>query len=141
MITVLLVDDHAYIRMGIQYLLESTPDIVVVDTAANGVEAVAKARSCQPDVVIVDISMPFMNGIEATRQICESCPRAHVLELSIFPDREFVQSALQAGAYGYLLKDQIGEELIDAIRAVYRGQRFFSRMIAERLHYLDSSAS
>lgn len=134
MITVLLVDDHSYIRKGIRYLLEATPDLVVAGTAANGVEAVAKAHTHKPDVVIIDISMPFMNGIEATRQIRERCPGTHVLALSIFPDKEFVRSALQAGAQGYLLKDQIGDELVDAIRTVYRGQRFFSLMIAEMVH-------
>lgn len=134
MITVLVVDDHAYIRKGIQYLLEATSDMVVIDTATNGVEAVAKASAHQPDVVIIDISMPFMNGIDATKQIRANCPRAHVLGLSIFPDKEFVQSALQAGAQGYLLKDQIGDDLVDAIRSLYNGQRFFSQKIAEMLH-------
>ncbi|HET6596460.1 MAG TPA: response regulator transcription factor [Anaerolineales bacterium] len=134
MITVLLVDDHAYIRNGIQSLLEATPDIVVAATAANGVEGVAKASSYQPDVVIIDISMPFMNGIEATKQIHASCPRTHILGLSIFPDKEFVQSALEAGAQGYLLKDQIGDELIEAIYALQSGRRFFSRKIAEMIH-------
>lgn len=134
MITVLLVDDHAYIRKGIQYLLEATPDIVAVDTAANGVEAVAKANSHQPDVVIIDISMPFMNGIEATKQIHASCPHTHILGLSIFPDKEFVQSALEAGAQGYLLKDQIGDELIEAIYSLHSGRRFFSQKIAELIH-------
>lgn len=134
MITVLLVDDHAYIRKGIQYLLDSTPDIVVAATAANGVEGVAKALSSQPDVVIIDISMPFMNGIEATKQIHEGCPRTHILGLSIFPDKEFVRSAIQAGAQGYLLKDQIGDELIEAIYSLHKGRRFFSRKIAEMIH-------
>jgi len=138
MITVLLVDDHAYIRKGIQYLLESTPDIVVAATAANGVEGVAKALASQPDVVILDISMPFMNGIEATKQIHEGCPHTHILALSIFPDKEFVQSALQAGAQGYLLKDQIGDELIEAIYSLHSGRRFFSRKIAEMIQpYLE----
>lgn len=134
MITVLLVDDHAYIRKGIRYLLEATKDIVVVATAANGVEAVAKARSHQPDVVIIDISMPFMNGIEATKQIRACCRLTHILTLSIFPDKEYVQSALEAGAQGYVLKDKIGEELIDAIHSLSRGKRFFSRKIAEMIH-------
>jgi len=138
MITVLLVDDHAYIRKGIQYLLESTPDIVVAATAANGVEGVAKALASQPDVVILDISMPEMSGVEATKQIHEGCPHTHILALSIFPDKEFVQSALQAGAQGYLLKDQIGDELIEAIYSLHSGNRFFSRKIAEMIQpYLE----
>jgi DNA-binding NarL/FixJ family response regulator len=134
MITVLLVDDHAYIRKGIQSLLESMPDIEVVDTASNGIEAVAKARSLQPDVVIIDISMPFMNGIEATQQIHESCPRTHVLGLSIFRDKEYVQSALEAGAQGYVLKDKIGDELLDAIRSLHDGKPYFSRKIAGMIY-------
>ena len=134
MITVLLVDDHAYIRQGIRYLLEATHDVVVVATAANGVEAVAKARSHQPNVVLIDISMPFMNGIEATKQIRGCCPGTHVLALSIYPDKEYVHSALQAGARGYLLKDQIGDELVKAIRSLHSGKRFFSQKIAEGLY-------
>lgn len=134
MITVLLVDDHAYIRKGIRYLLEATHDIAVVGTAANGVEAVAKARSHQPDVVILDISMPFMNGIEATRQISACCPGTHILTLSIFPDKEYVRNALEAGAQGYVLKDKIGDELVEAIRSVHSGKQFFSPKIASLIY-------
>lgn len=134
MITVLLGDDHAYIRKGIRYLLESIPDIDVVASAANGIEAVAKARSLHPDVVIIDISMPFMNGIEATRQIHECCPGIHILALSLYPDKEYIQSALQAGATGYVLKQYIGDELLEAIRAIYSGERYFSREIAGTIY-------
>jgi DNA-binding NarL/FixJ family response regulator len=134
MITVLLVDDHAYIRKGIRYLLEATHDLAVVETAANGVEAVAKARQHQPDVVILDISMPFMNGIEATKQICACCPGTQVLTLSIFPDEEYVRNALEAGARGYVLKEQIGDELVEAIRSIHSGGQFFSHKIAEILY-------
>jgi DNA-binding NarL/FixJ family response regulator len=134
MITVLLVDDHIYIRKGIRYLLEATEDIGVVATAANGVEAVAKARSHQPDVVILDISMPLMNGIEACRQIHASCPHTHILALSIFPDKEYVESALEAGAQGYVLKDQIGDELVEAIRSISQGRRYFSEKVAQMIH-------
>jgi DNA-binding NarL/FixJ family response regulator len=134
MISVLLVDDHAYIRSGIQYLLEAVADIEVVATASNGIEAIAKARSYQPDVVIIDISMPFMSGIEATKQICECCTHTHVLALSIYPDKEYIQSALQAGARGYVLKDEMAEELLEAIRSIYSGKRYFSRKIAGMIH-------
>lgn len=130
MITVLLVDDHSYIRKGIRYLLETTPDMEVVATASNGIEAVARARLLQPDIVILDLSMPLMNGIEATKQICASCPRTRVLALSIYDSPEYVQSAVQAGARGYVLKDKIPEELLTAIRSLYIGKRFFSRKIA-----------
>lgn len=134
MIAVLLVDDHAYIRTGIRYLLESTPDIEVVDTASNGIEAVAKANSLHPDVVIIDISMPFMDGIEATKQICECCPQTHILVLSLYPDKEYIRSALQAGAHGYILKHQLGDELLEAIRSIYEGKRYFSRTIAGTIY-------
>jgi DNA-binding NarL/FixJ family response regulator len=130
MITVLLADDHAYIRKGIRYLLEATPDMEVVATASNGIEAVARARLLQPDIVIIDLSMPLMNGIEATRQICGSCPSTRVLTLSIYDSLEYVHSALQAGARGYVLKDKIPEELLAAIRAIHDGKRFFSHKIA-----------
>ena len=130
MIAVLLVDDHSYIRKGLRYLLDTTPDIRVVDTAANGIEAVAKARSRQPDIVIIDISMPLMDGIEATRQIVRSCPVTRVLALSIYANREYMKNAVQAGAAGYVLKEAIGDELLEAIRALSRGKRYFSRKIA-----------
>jgi DNA-binding NarL/FixJ family response regulator len=134
MITVLLADDHAYIRNGVQYLLEATQHIEVVATAANGIEAVAKARLLQPHVVVIDISMPFMSGIEATKQIRACCPRTHVLALSIYPDKEYIQGALQAGAYGYVLKDRIGDELLEAIISIYSGKRYFSRKITGMIH-------
>jgi DNA-binding NarL/FixJ family response regulator len=138
MITVLLVDDHAYIRKGIRSLLESMPDIEVVATATNGIEAVAKARLLQPDIVVIDISMPLMNGIDATRQIRECCPGVRVLALSLYPDKEYIQSALQAGASGYVLKQQIGDDLPEAIRFIASGKRYLSRKIANMVPpYID----
>ena len=133
MITLLLVDDHTYIRQGIHYLIEGTTDIEVVATASNGIEAVAKARQHQPHVVILDISMPLMDGIEATRQIKESCPTTRVLALSIYDSPAYVSGALEAGAQGYILKESIGEELLEAIRALHSGQRYFSGRIASQL--------
>ena len=130
MITVLLVDDHSYIRKGIRYLLEALGDIEVVATAANGIEAVAKARRYQPDVVIIDVSMPLMNGIEATRQIRESCPATRVLTLSIYDDPSYVKNAVQAGATGYVLKTGLPDELLEAIQSLYNGRPYFSRKIA-----------
>ena len=130
MITVLLVDDHSYIRKGIQYLLEALGDMEVVATATNGIEAVAKACLHQPDVVILDISMPLMNGIEATKQILENCPATRVLTLSIYDDPTYVQNAVQAGATGYLLKDGLPDELLEAIYSLYNGRPYFSRKIA-----------
>ena len=133
MITVLLVDDHAYIRKGIRYLLEGTPDMEVVATASNGIEAVARARMFQPDVVIMDISMPLMNGIEAIKEIRASCPGTQVLALSIYDNVECIQDALQAGARGYVLKDKISDDLLEAIRSLYNGQRYFSQKIADKI--------
>jgi len=131
MITVLIVDDHTYIRKGIGELLEATGEIEVVATAANGIEGVAKARLHQPHVAIIDISMPFMGGIEATRQIHASCPHTRVLALSIYDHQEYIQDALQAGATGYVLKDSIPNEILDAIRTLHNGQRYFSRKISD----------
>jgi two-component system nitrate/nitrite response regulator NarL len=133
MIAVLLVDDHTYIRKGIRYLLETVPDMEVVDIASNGIEAVAKARAQQPDVVVLDISMPLMNGMEATRQIAAACPRTRILALSLYDLPDYVQGALEAGADGYVLKDAIGEELVKAIRTLYMGKRYFSRKVAGSL--------
>lgn len=130
MITVLLADDHAYIRKGLRHLLETSPDIKVLATASNGIEAVAKAHSLQPDVVIIDVSMPLMDGIEATKQIRENRPRTHVLALSIYDNPEYIESAVQAGAAGYILKESIPNELIEAIHSLNSGRRYFSRKIA-----------
>ena len=130
MITVLLADDYDNIRKGLGYLLEATGDIKVVNTAANGIEAVSKARLHQPDVVILDVSMPLMDGIEATKQIRASCPGTRVLTLSIDDNPEYIKNALQAGADGYVLKETIGDEILEAIRALHRGERYFSRKIA-----------
>jgi two-component system nitrate/nitrite response regulator NarL len=134
MITLLLVDDHTYIRQGLQVLLEETPDIEVVGTASNGIEAIAKASTLQPDVVVIDISMPLMDGIEATRQLHECCPRTHVLALSIYDNPEYIRSVLQAGAAGYVLKDAIGQELLEAIRSVHSGKPYFSPKLPGRFH-------
>jgi DNA-binding NarL/FixJ family response regulator len=129
MITILLGDDHSYIRKGIRYLLESLKHIEVVATATNGIEAVAKARLHQPDIVIIDISMPLMNGIEATRQIRESCPGTRVLALSIYDDPLYVKNAVQAGATGYILKEGLPDELLEAIQSLSKGSTYFSRKI------------
>jgi DNA-binding NarL/FixJ family response regulator len=134
MISILLVDDHTYIRKGIRYLMEATADMKVVATASNGIEGVAKARLYQPDVVIIDISMPFMDGIEAIRQIRGLCPHTRVLTLSIYDNPAYIEGALQAGAQGYVLKDVIGNELLEAIRALHNGKRYFSRRVASHIY-------
>ena len=126
MVSVLLVDDHGYIRIGICYLIEGTTDIEVVATASNGIEAVAKTRLHQPHVVVIYISMLFMDGIEATKHIRDACPSARRLVLSIYDNQSYVESAFRASAHGYVVKDAIASELLDAIRSLRQGKRYFS---------------
>jgi len=129
MITVILVDDHAVLRDGLRYLLEAQADIQIVATAANGQEAVEQAIQNCPDVVLMDISMPIMNGIEATKQICAVCKNTKVAILSMHHTSEYLQRALKAGAQGYLLKDSAGAEVIAAIHALHEGKSYFSQKI------------
>ena len=131
MIRVLLVDDHASFRTNLQHMLESTGDIQVVATAASGVEAIAHAAVQCPDVAIIDISMPFMDGIEAARQIQIVCRATRVMMLSILDQPEYVQRSLDVGAIGYVLKDEIGSDLLSAIHDLHIGKRYFSRKVAE----------
>lgn len=129
MITVLLADDHLMVRDGLRYILEAAGDIQIVALASNGEEAVAQALSLCPDVAVIDISMPGMDGIEATGQIAESCPETHILMLSIYHTGEYVQRALKAGASGYVLKDAAGQELVEAVRSLHAGKRYFSPQV------------
>lgn len=132
MIKVLLADDHDFVRNSLQTLLEQTGDIEVVALASNGQEAVAQANFYAPDVVVLDVSMPVMDGIEAARQIAAQQPDSKVLMISINDTSPYVQSSLQAGALGYVVKDMAGSELAAAIRSVARGKRFYSKRIAEK---------
>ena len=131
MITVLLVDDHINLRKSLRYMLESSEDIQVIATASNGVEAVTEARKHCPDVTIMDISMPVMDGIEATRQIHQHCRLTRVVMLSILDNPEYVQRALEVGAVGFVLKDAIAKDLLAAIRALSMGKAYFSQQVAE----------
>jgi DNA-binding NarL/FixJ family response regulator len=133
MITVLLADDHTVLLDGLRYLLEAQKDIMIVGTAANGQEAVDRAILYCPDVVIMDISMPIMNGIEATKHICKMCENTKVAILSMHHTTEYMQRALEAGAVGYLLKDSAGIELVTAIRTLHSGKRYLSRQVAKSL--------
>ena len=136
MITVILADDHAVLRDGLRYLLQAAGDIEIISMAANGQEAVEQARLYCPDVIVMDISMPVMSGIEATKHICKICENTKVAILSMHHTAEYIQRALEAGAVGYLLKDSAGAELVAAIRALNDGKRYISKSVAK--HFGDS---
>ncbi|MHC4536897.1 MAG: response regulator [Planctomycetota bacterium] len=128
-IRVLLADDHAIVREGLRSLLEKQPDMEVVCEADDGRIAVERARELLPHVVIMDITMPNLNGVEATRKIIKEFPQIKVIALSIHSDRRFVANMLEAGANGYILKDDLIDELIKAIRAVTACQSYLSSKI------------
>ena len=130
-IKVFLADDHAVVRDGLRALLEAQADITVVGDAADGRQAVDQVRKLRPDVVVMDIAMPDLNGIEATQQIRESCPSTRVVILSMHSSPEHVFRALQAGARGYLIKESAGKEVAVAVRALHAGRRYFSRQITD----------
>ncbi len=138
-IKVIIVDDHAVIREGLEMLLQSDPDITVIATCSTGIDAVSEIRKRKPDVVVMDISMPDMDGIEATRHLAELKLSAKVIILSMHGSTEYVQRALQAGAVGYLLKQSAGMEVIKAVKAVGAGKRYLSEKIADIMfdHYVD----
>jgi DNA-binding NarL/FixJ family response regulator len=130
-IAVLLADDHAIVRDGLKTLLEAQPDLRVVGEAANGREAVGTAAQLRPDVVVMDISMPDMNGVEAARRIHAARPETRIVMLSMHGNAEHVYRALEAGATGYLLKESAGAELVTAIRAVHAGRRYLTEKVNE----------
>jgi DNA-binding NarL/FixJ family response regulator len=130
---VVLADDHPLFRHGVATLLRATPDIVVVGEAATGDEATALANALNPDVIVMDIQMPGMRGIDATRQIVARHPQVRILMLTMFEDDASVFLAMRAGARGYVLKDAEKGELVRAIRAVGNGEAIFSPAIAVRL--------
>lgn len=131
MLRILLADDHAVVRRGFRMLLSAQPDIQVVGEASNGREAVEMAVALQPEVVVMDVTMPELNGIEATRRIARDCPRVRVLALSMHKDAVYVREILRAGARGYLLKDSGERELLAAIRGVSQGQGYLSPEVSE----------
>lgn len=132
-IRVVLVDNQAVLRQGLRRLLEDEPDIEVVGEAANGLEAVAVTRALAPDMVLMDVVLPRLSGLEATKQIKQSNPATVVLVLSAYDDDRYVLGVLEAGAAGYLLKSATAQEVIHAIRAVHAGEAVLHPAIAGRL--------
>ncbi|HWP94934.1 MAG TPA: response regulator transcription factor [Gammaproteobacteria bacterium] len=128
-ITVLLVDDHVLVREGLAALLAAQHDIRVVGQAAHGREALALAETLAPRVVVMDIAMPELNGLEATERLCERLPATRVVVLSMHSTREHVARALRAGALGFLLKEDAASELVQAVRTVAAGRRYLSRAL------------
>jgi DNA-binding NarL/FixJ family response regulator len=139
-IGILLADDHAVVRQGLRALLEAEGDIAVVGEAENGRQAVAQAKKTLPDVVVMDVAMPGMNGLEATRQILRNVPSSKVLVLTSYGDEDYVNQLLEAGATGYLVKQTAAADLLKAIREVHHGNAFFSPSIAKRLRQQESEA-
>jgi two-component system, NarL family, response regulator NreC len=132
-IRVVVADDHAIIREGLQVMLGNQPDMEVVGIAVNGREAIRIVDEHQPDVAVLDISMPELNGIEAIQQISPRHPQLKVIVLSIHESKPYVYRALKAGAKGYLIKETAGREVVDAVRAVQRGERYLSQRIVDLL--------
>ena len=130
-IRVYLADDHPVVREGLRRLLGTQSDMAVVGEASGGVQTVQAVLQLQPDVVIMDIAMPGLNGIEATRHIRETNPSIQIVILSIYSTAEHILQGLRAGAKAYLLKESAGEEVVEAVRTVYAGRRFLSHQIGE----------
>jgi DNA-binding NarL/FixJ family response regulator len=126
-------DDHRLFRDGLRALINSMPDLEVVGEAGDGEEVVAQAAVLQPDVILMDLQLPGINGVEATRRILQSQPRVNVLVLTMFEDTDTVLAAMRAGARGYILKDTDEEALLRSVRAVASGEALFGPAVAERL--------
>jgi DNA-binding NarL/FixJ family response regulator len=132
-IQVLIADDHVFYREGVRALLSNVPEISVVGEASNGDEAILKAAELKPDVILMDLKMPGMNGIEATRRISQTQTHIGILVITMFDDDDSVFAAMRAGAHGYLLKDADRDDLVRAITAIKKGEAIFSPAIAQRM--------
>ena len=130
-IRLLLADDHNLFRQGLRRILEEQPGFEVVDDVSSGLEAIESAKRHQPDIAVLDIAMKELNGIETTTQLIRHSPQTAVLILSMYSDERYVNRAVRAGARGYLLKDTVEEDLIEAIRQIHKGQPFFSPSVAQ----------
>ena len=133
MIKVLLADDHSIVRAGLRRLVEESGDLVVVAEAADGREAIQKAQESQPDVAVIDLTMPGLDGLEVISQLCLYCPKLPILVLTMHEEEQFVVRSLEAGARGYLTKQSAPEQLVKAIRKVHAGGRYLSEAAAEAL--------
>ena len=131
MIRILIADDHGVVAEGLKSLVEAQTDMEVVGVVGDGREAVRLARDAQPDVVVMDLSMPELNGADATRAILQRDAKCRVIVLSMYAEREYVRRALKAGAAGYVVKRSAAKELVEAIRAVHAGQRYLSPRVAD----------
>ena len=129
-IRILLADDHAVVRQGFRMILSAQPDMEIVGEAGNGREAVTLAEQFKPDVVVMDVAMPELNGIEATRRLALSAPHTRVVALSMHKDSVYVREILRAGARGYLLKDSVAADLVHAVRAVASGEGYLSPAVS-----------
>jgi DNA-binding NarL/FixJ family response regulator len=132
-ITIFLADDHAVVRDGLRLLLETQPNFKVIGDAGNGRDAVHQMAQCCPDIAILDIAMPELNGIEAAWQLREICPHTQVIILSMYATSGHIARALQAGVRGYVLKSSVGAEVINAVNAVQAGQRYLSQKISDKV--------
>jgi len=130
-IKILIADDHGVVAEGLKHLIEAQSDLQVIAIVGDGREAVRVSREVQPDVVLMDLSMPELNGADATRAILERDPKCKVIVLSMYAEREYVRRALKAGAAGYVVKRSAAKEVVDAIRAVHAGQRYLSPRVAD----------
>ena len=142
-IRVLLADDHTVVREGLRVLLEQQPDLIVIAEAADGRECVLLAEEHSPDVIMMDVAMPNMNGIEATRRIVASRPATNIVILSMHNDESYVLQSLRAGARGYLLKDSPRADVLDAVRTAAAGRPYMSRKVSSLLQeeYVDQLRS
>jgi DNA-binding NarL/FixJ family response regulator len=138
-IRVLIADDHGVVAEGLQHLVDAQPDMEVIACVQDGRDAVRVAGDTRPDVVLMDLSMPELNGAEATRAIMQRDARCRVIVLSMYAEREYVRRALKAGAVGYVVKRSAAKEVVDAIRAAHAGQRYLSSRVADVV-LEDSSA-
>jgi DNA-binding NarL/FixJ family response regulator len=133
-INVLLVDDHAVVRDGIRARLERSPEFEVVEEAVNGRDAIQKTGELRPDVVLMDISMPVMNGMDAARQIRDLYPEIKVIILTMHEHKEYIQGVIRCGAQGYIVKDVTADEMISAIKTVLGGETYYSSCVSQMLY-------